>query len=36
LDKFIKNNPSASKTPNNELAVIVAMEEEGPATGISE
>jgi hypothetical protein len=30
LDKFFKNNPSASTNLNNELAMVVAMEEEGP------
>jgi hypothetical protein len=36
LDKFFKNNPSASTNPNNELAVVVVMEEEGPNIGMSE
>jgi hypothetical protein len=30
LDKFFKNDPSASTNPNNELAVVIAMEEEEP------
>jgi hypothetical protein len=30
LDKFFKNDPSASMNPNNELAVVVAIEEGGP------
>jgi hypothetical protein len=30
LDKFFKNDPSDSTNPNNELAVVVAMEEEEP------
>jgi hypothetical protein len=36
LDKFFKNNPSASTYPNNELPVVVAMEEEGLDIGIFE
>jgi hypothetical protein len=36
LDKFFKNNSSASTNPNNELAMVVVMEEEVPNIEISE
>jgi hypothetical protein len=36
LDKFFKNNLSASMNPNNELAMVIVMEEEVPVIGISE
>jgi hypothetical protein len=37
LDNFLKNNPSASTNPNNELAIVVVhVKEEKPTIGISE